>query len=134
MLDKRQLCLFGTPCARLRATARTAPQMRAPSLSVAFPSPHPQEIMSDPSYAGQTVCFTAVHIGNTGVNEDDMESAKAWLDGIVIRSLSPLVRRRARRSPSRRATSDACDEVLQALAAAHVPPASPRSLSLFIHP
>lgn len=51
-----------------------------------------QEIMSDPSYAGQTVCFTAVHIGNTGCNEADMESSKAWLDGIVIRSLSPLVR------------------------------------------
>lgn len=50
-----------------------------------------QEIMTDPSYAGQMVCFTAVHVGNTGVNEADMESSRAWLDGAIVRSLSPLV-------------------------------------------
>ncbi len=50
-----------------------------------------QEIMTDPSYAGQMVCFTATQIGNTGVNEADMESSKAWLDGAIVRSLSPLV-------------------------------------------
>lgn len=35
-----------------------------------------QEILSDPSYFGQFVVFTAPHIGNTGVNADDMESGK----------------------------------------------------------
>ena len=47
--------------------------------------------MTDPSYAGQMVCFTAVHVGNTGINADDMESSRAWLDGAILRSLSPLV-------------------------------------------
>ena len=47
--------------------------------------------MSDPSYAGQMVCFTSVHVGNTGVNAADMESSRAWLDGAIVRSLSPLV-------------------------------------------
>ncbi len=50
-----------------------------------------QEILSDPSYAGQMVCFTSVQIGNTGCNEDDMESSRAWLDGAIVRSLSPMV-------------------------------------------
>lgn len=50
-----------------------------------------QEVLSDPSYAGQMVCFTSVHIGNTGTNAADMESTKAWLDGAIVRSLSPLV-------------------------------------------
>lgn len=50
-----------------------------------------QEIMTDPSYAGQMVCFTAAHLGNTGTNAADDESAKAWLDGAIVRSLSPLV-------------------------------------------
>jgi len=50
-----------------------------------------QEIMTDPSYAGQMVVFTATQIGNTGVNQADMESTKAWLDGAIVRTLSPLV-------------------------------------------
>mmetsp|Transcript_33403 Transcript_33403/g.56082 ORF Transcript_33403/g.56082 Transcript_33403/m.56082 type:complete len:456 (-) Transcript_33403:282-1649(-) len=50
-----------------------------------------QEIMTDPSYAGQAVCFTCPHIGNVGINADDMESSKAWLGGAIIRSLSPMV-------------------------------------------
>jgi len=50
-----------------------------------------QEILSDPSYAGQMVVFTAVHVGNTGCNAADMESSRAWLDGAIVRSLSPLV-------------------------------------------
>ncbi len=50
-----------------------------------------QEILSDPSYAGQMVCFTAVQIGNTGCNDADMESSRAWLDGMIVRQLSPVV-------------------------------------------
>jgi carbamoyl-phosphate synthase small subunit len=50
-----------------------------------------QEIVSDPSYAGQIVCLTAVEIGNVGTNPDDDESDKPGASGLVIRSLSPVV-------------------------------------------
>ena len=45
-----------------------------------------QEIMSDPSYAGQFVTFTMPEIGNVGVNEQDMESKSAWAKGMIVRS------------------------------------------------
>lgn len=44
-----------------------------------------QETLTDPSYAGQIVLMTAPHIGNTGVNEADMESRKIWVAGFVVR-------------------------------------------------
>ncbi len=44
-----------------------------------------QEIMSDPSYAGQFVTFTAPEIGNVGVNEQDMESLRAHAKGMIVR-------------------------------------------------
>ncbi len=44
-----------------------------------------QEIMSDPSYAGQFVTFTAPEIGNVGVNAEDMESLKAHAKGMIVR-------------------------------------------------
>lgn len=47
-----------------------------------------QEILTDPSYAGQFVLMTNPHIGNTGVNYDDEESRQCFLGGLVIRSLS----------------------------------------------
>ncbi|KAL5731735.1 carbamoyl-phosphate synthase (glutamine-hydrolyzing) [Ranunculus cassubicifolius] len=47
-----------------------------------------QEIITDPSYAGQFVLMTYPHIGNTGVNMDDEESKECSLAGLVIRSLS----------------------------------------------
>jgi carbamoyl-phosphate synthase small subunit len=50
-----------------------------------------QEILTDPSYYQQTVTMTVPHIGNTGVNLEDMESAKVWVSGFVVRSLSPIV-------------------------------------------
>jgi carbamoyl-phosphate synthase small subunit len=51
-----------------------------------------QEILTDPSYAGQMVCFTQPHIGNVGINEGDMEcDYGCHLDGIVIRHLSEVV-------------------------------------------
>ncbi|MCM2277712.1 MAG: glutamine-hydrolyzing carbamoyl-phosphate synthase small subunit [Oligoflexia bacterium] len=43
-----------------------------------------QEILTDPSYYGQIVCMTAAHIGNTGVNGEDAESARAWCAGFVV--------------------------------------------------
>lgn len=47
-----------------------------------------QEILTDPSYAGQFVVMTNPHIGNTGINFDDEESNQCFLAGLVIRSLS----------------------------------------------
>ena len=44
-----------------------------------------QEIITDPSYAGQFVVFTMPEIGNVGVNEDDEESKNVWLKGILVR-------------------------------------------------
>ncbi|MDK9693544.1 MAG: glutamine-hydrolyzing carbamoyl-phosphate synthase small subunit [Sulfurimonas sp.] len=44
-----------------------------------------QEIMSDPSYAGQFVTFTAPEIGNVGVNAEDMESSAAHAKGMIVR-------------------------------------------------
>ena len=50
-----------------------------------------QEVLTDPSYYGQIVVMTAPHIGNTGVNLEDEESAKPWLSGFVVRAASPRV-------------------------------------------
>ena len=47
-----------------------------------------QEILTDPSYYGQIVCMTVPHIGNTGVNEEDPESAHPWCAGFVIHEKS----------------------------------------------
>ena len=44
-----------------------------------------QEILTDPSYARQIVTLTYPHIGNTGVNTEDTESARIWAAGLVIR-------------------------------------------------
>jgi len=44
-----------------------------------------QEILTDPSYAGQLVTLTMPHIGNTGVNPEDMESDRARAAGLVVR-------------------------------------------------
>jgi carbamoyl-phosphate synthase small subunit len=44
-----------------------------------------QEIMSDPSYAGQFVTFTMPEIGNVGVNQQDMESSTAHAKGMLVR-------------------------------------------------
>lgn len=45
-----------------------------------------QEIITDPSYAGQFVTFTMPEIGNVGINEDDMESSTAYCKGILVRN------------------------------------------------
>ncbi len=44
-----------------------------------------QEIMTDPSYAGQIVTFTFPHIGNTGTTPDDDETAAPFADGMVVK-------------------------------------------------
>ena len=50
-----------------------------------------QEILTDPSYAGQIVTLTCPHIGNVGVNDEDEESAHPFVAGLVIRDLPRLV-------------------------------------------
>lgn len=50
-----------------------------------------QETLTDPSYAGQIVLMTAPHIGNTGMNDDDMESRRIWVSGFIVREPSRVV-------------------------------------------
>lgn len=47
-----------------------------------------QEVLTDPSYAGQIVCMTYPLIGNYGVNEMDAESARPWVEGFAVREAS----------------------------------------------
>ena len=49
-----------------------------------------QEVMTDPSYAGQLVTFTYPELGNTGVNPDDQEAEKPHALGLIARQLSPV--------------------------------------------
>lgn len=58
-----------------------------------------QEIISDPSYAGQIITFTTSHIGNYGVNATDFESRRLFCRGVIVRDL-------ARRPSNRRAEAD----------------------------
>lgn len=48
------------------------------------------EVLTDPSYAGQAVCMTYPLIGNYGICKEDMESQKAWPDGLIVRELSRM--------------------------------------------
>ncbi|NPA27596.1 MAG: glutamine-hydrolyzing carbamoyl-phosphate synthase small subunit [Epsilonproteobacteria bacterium] len=45
-----------------------------------------QEIITDPSYAGQFITFTMPEIGNVGINEDDFESRGAFCKGVIVRN------------------------------------------------
>ncbi len=58
-----------------------------------------QEILTDPSYAGQIITFTYPHIGNYGVNADDDESRRPFCRGVVVRELT-------RRASNWRATGE----------------------------
>lgn len=49
-----------------------------------------QEILTDPSYSGQIVCMTYPLIGNYGVNEEDVESRRPWVEGFVVREASRI--------------------------------------------
>jgi carbamoyl-phosphate synthase small subunit len=58
-----------------------------------------QEVLSDPSYAGQVITFTYPHIGNYGTNDHDDESRRPFARGVVVRDL-------ARRRSNWRSTDD----------------------------
>ncbi len=47
-----------------------------------------QEILTDPSYAGQLVTLTMPHVGNYGVNSEDLESSKIQAAGLIVRGMS----------------------------------------------
>ncbi len=49
-----------------------------------------QEIFTDPSYAGQIVVLTNPQIGNYGANPDDEESARPFIEGLIVRDFSPV--------------------------------------------
>jgi len=49
-----------------------------------------QEIITDPSYAGQIIAFTYPHIGNYGVTASDDEASRPWCRGVVMRELSDV--------------------------------------------
>ena len=48
-----------------------------------------QELLTDPSYAGQGVVMSYPLIGNYGVNSEDNESRQPWVEALVVRHLSP---------------------------------------------
>ncbi|MEZ5323047.1 MAG: glutamine-hydrolyzing carbamoyl-phosphate synthase small subunit [Microthrixaceae bacterium] len=58
-----------------------------------------QEVITDPSYAGQIITFTTAHLGNYGVNPDDDEAPAPMCRGVVLRQI-------ARRHSNWRATDD----------------------------
>ncbi|MFH0806797.1 MAG: glutamine-hydrolyzing carbamoyl-phosphate synthase small subunit, partial [Elusimicrobiota bacterium] len=50
-----------------------------------------QEILTDPSYKGQMVTMTYPLIGNYGINKEDFESAKPWVEGFIVKEYSKIV-------------------------------------------
>jgi len=50
-----------------------------------------QEVITDPSYRGQMVCMTLAHVGNTGVNAEDVESDRPQVTAFIVREVSPVV-------------------------------------------
>ena len=49
-----------------------------------------QEALTDPSYAGQILTMTYPLIGNYGINKEDFESKRVWVEGFVVRELSDI--------------------------------------------
>jgi carbamoyl-phosphate synthase small subunit len=49
-----------------------------------------QEVLTDPSYASQIICMTYPLIGNYGVNSEDEESSRPWVEGFVVREASRM--------------------------------------------
>lgn len=64
-----------------------------------------QEVLTDPSYAGQIITFTYPHIGNYGIAEHDNESARAYCSGVIVRDLA--------RRPSNWRSNKSLDEFLR---------------------
>ena len=87
-----------------------------------------QEILTDPSYRGQIVCMTYPLIGNYGINPEDVESRRPWLDGFIVKEACAYPsswrgRMHARRLPARARHRR---HPGHRHARAHAPPARPR--------
>jgi carbamoyl-phosphate synthase small subunit len=50
-----------------------------------------QEVITDPSYRGQMVCMTVTHVGNTGINREDVESDRPQITALVVREISSVI-------------------------------------------
>ena len=50
-----------------------------------------QEVITDPSYRGQMVCMTVSHVGNTGINPEDVESDRPQITAFIVREVSPVI-------------------------------------------
>ncbi|MEM7127115.1 MAG: glutamine-hydrolyzing carbamoyl-phosphate synthase small subunit [Chloroflexota bacterium] len=50
-----------------------------------------QEVITDPSYRGQMVCMTVSHVGNTGINSEDVESDRPQITAFIVREVSSVV-------------------------------------------
>jgi carbamoyl-phosphate synthase small subunit len=74
-----------------------------------------QEVITDPSYRGQIVVMTAPEIGNVGWNGEDLESARPWLSGFVVRELSPVVSNWRAQSPLDRVLAEAGVPAIQGI-------------------
>ncbi len=83
-----------------------------------------QEIITDPSYAGQIITFTYPHIGNYGVNAHDDESRSAFCRGVVVRDLA--------RRPSNHRSEGHLDAMLQRHAIAGIAGIDTRRLTRLI--
>ncbi len=83
-----------------------------------------QEVITDPSYAGQIITFTYPHIGNYGANDDDNESSQPFCRGMVVRDLS-------RRHSNWRATQS-LDEMLSSRGIAGIAGVDTRRLTRHI--
>src|SRR5512138_1059943 len=64
-----------------------------------------QEVLTDPSYKGQIVTMTYPEIGNTGVNGEDVESGRPWVEGFVVKE--------AWRTPSNFRSDETLDSYLK---------------------
>ena len=65
-----------------------------------------QEVLTDPSYRGQMVTMTYPHIGNYGINAEDIESRQPWLAGFIVKEACPY--------PSNWRSRQSLDEYLRA--------------------
>jgi carbamoyl-phosphate synthase small subunit len=83
-----------------------------------------QEILTDPSYAGQMIAFTSAQIGNTGVNPDDMESAKIHARGMILSDYS--------RDPSHFRATASLDEFLMRNGITGLVDVDTRALTLYL--
>ena len=89
MTDATPACSPTARSSRARRSARSTTR-RSPTGEVVFNTALSgyQEIVTDPSYAGQVITFTYPHIGNYGVNADDDESRRPFCAGVVVRDLA----------------------------------------------